>query len=80
MASARPATPFKAFVPALCSPSVSKFNGVHSLDLYFSGSFGADFSEIHFIGLKGEFSEVSLGFRVYTDQRGLHRSLRGSPL
>ena len=41
--------------------SVSKFNGVHSLDLYFSGSFGADFSEIHFIGLKGEFSEVSSG-------------------
>ena len=41
--------------------SVSKFNGVHSLDLYFCGSFGADFSEIHFIGLKGEFSEVSSG-------------------
>ncbi|KAG1670383.1 hypothetical protein FOA52_000143 [Chlamydomonas sp. UWO 241] len=35
----------------------SKFNGVHSLDLLFSGNFGADFTEIHFIGLKGDFSE-----------------------
>eukprot|EP00798_Chlamydomonas_sp_ICE-L_P003459 gene3459-13519_t len=32
---------------------VSKFNGVHCLDLYFSGTFGADFSEISF----GKFSE-----------------------
>mmetsp|Transcript_8931 Transcript_8931/g.19060 ORF Transcript_8931/g.19060 Transcript_8931/m.19060 type:complete len:208 (-) Transcript_8931:806-1429(-) len=36
---------------------VAKFNGVHSIDLYFSGCFGADFSEIHFIGFKGEYSE-----------------------
>lgn len=37
---------------------VAKFNGVHSIDLHFPESFGADQSEIHFIGLKGEFSEV----------------------
>eukprot|EP00877_Chromochloris_zofingiensis_P004677 jgi/Chrzof1/1420/Cz10g07110.t1 len=36
---------------------VAKFNGVHSIDLHFPESFGADQSEIHFIGLKGEFSE-----------------------
>jgi len=40
----------------LCSRQ-SKFNGVHSLDMLFTGSFGANFSEIHFIGLKGDFSD-----------------------
>lgn len=37
---------------------VAKFNGVHSLDLHFPATFGADQSEIQFVGLKGEFSEV----------------------
>ncbi|MEW5307164.1 MAG: hypothetical protein WDW38_002231 [Sanguina aurantia] len=36
---------------------VAKFNGVHALDLHFTGCFGADCSEIQFIGLKGEFTE-----------------------
>lgn len=36
---------------------VAKFNGVHSLDLLFTGNFGASCTEIHFIGLKGEFAE-----------------------
>ncbi|GAX83831.1 hypothetical protein CEUSTIGMA_g11255.t1 [Chlamydomonas eustigma] len=36
---------------------VSRFNGVHSIDMYFKGNFGADFTEIHFIGLKGDFTE-----------------------
>lgn len=37
---------------------VAKFNGVHSLDLHFPGTFGSDQSEIVFVGLKGEYSEV----------------------
>ena len=37
---------------------VSKFNGVHSIDLYLKGNFGADWTEVQFIGLKGDFSEV----------------------
>eukprot|EP00879_Flechtneria_rotunda_P025864 GHRR01027518.1.p1 GENE.GHRR01027518.1~~GHRR01027518.1.p1 ORF type:complete len:110 (+),score=25.96 GHRR01027518.1:1068-1397(+) len=36
---------------------VAKFNGVYSLDLHFPSTFGSDQAEIHFIGLKGEFSE-----------------------
>lgn len=36
---------------------VSKFNGVHSIDLYFPSNFGADGTEITFIAFKGEFSE-----------------------
>lgn len=38
---------------------VSKFNGVHSLDLHFPDNFGADATQINFIGLKGEFTEVA---------------------
>ncbi|KAL6753494.1 DUF1000-domain-containing protein [Haematococcus lacustris] len=36
---------------------VHKFNGVYSLDLYFTGNFGAEATEIQFIGFKGDFSE-----------------------
>jgi hypothetical protein len=36
---------------------VSKFGGVSCIDIHFTGNFGADFTEIDFIGLKGEFSE-----------------------
>ena len=36
---------------------VAKFNGVHSIDLYFPSNFGADATEIRFIAFKGEFSE-----------------------
>jgi hypothetical protein len=39
----------------LCS--AAKFNGVHSIDLYFPSNFGADHTCITFIGLRGEFSE-----------------------
>jgi hypothetical protein len=42
---------------------VAKFNGVHSIDMHFTGNFGADFTEISFIGLKGEFNEVGEGGR-----------------
>ena len=37
---------------------VTKFNGVHSIDLHFPSNLGgADATEIAFIGFKGEFSE-----------------------
>lgn len=36
---------------------VTKFNGVHSLDLHFPGNLGASSTSITFIGLKGDFSE-----------------------
>jgi hypothetical protein len=39
---------------------VAKFNGVHSLDLHFPATFGSDQCEIQFVGLKGEFQEVSV--------------------
>ncbi|KAL4424497.1 hypothetical protein ABPG77_006806 [Micractinium sp. CCAP 211/92] len=35
----------------------AKFNGVHSLDLYFPSNHGADHTTITFIGLRGEFAE-----------------------
>jgi hypothetical protein len=37
---------------------VAKFSGVHSIDLHFPGTFGLEQCEIHFVGLKGEYSEV----------------------
>jgi hypothetical protein len=36
---------------------VAKFNGVHCLDLHVPSSFGAEQTKIHFVGIKGEFSE-----------------------
>lgn len=36
---------------------VAKFNGVHSIDLHIPSNFGANVTEISFIGLKGEFEE-----------------------
>lgn len=36
---------------------VSKFNGVHSIDLYIPSNFGAEQTEVLFIGFKGDFSE-----------------------
>eukprot|EP00890_Picochlorum_soloecismus_P003370 jgi/Picsp_1/4033/NSC_01545-R1_protein len=36
---------------------VSKFNGVHSLDLHFPSNYGADTTEIRFIAFKGEYEE-----------------------
>lgn len=41
-----------------CMSRVPKFSGVHSIDLYIPSNFGADSTRIHFIGLKGEFTEV----------------------
>lgn len=35
----------------------TKFAGVHSLDLYIPRSLSAPESRIHFIGIKGEFTE-----------------------
>ena len=37
---------------------LTKFNGVHSVDLHIPANFGASHTRIHFIGLKGEFTEV----------------------
>ena len=36
---------------------MTKFAGVHSLDLYIPHSLGAPETKIHFIGIKGEFTE-----------------------
>ena len=36
---------------------VTRFNGVHSLDLHIPRSLAAPESKIHFIGLKGDFTE-----------------------
>lgn len=46
--------------PICCRPvdRVAKFGNVHTLTLHFQGTFGSDQSEITFIGLKGDFSEV----------------------
>ena len=38
---------------------VAKFNGVHTLILHIPENFGADHTRITFIGIKGEFTEVS---------------------
>lgn len=38
---------------------VAKFNGVHTLVLHIPDNFGADHTRITFIGIKGEFTEVS---------------------
>jgi hypothetical protein len=32
---------------------------VHAIDLHIPANFGADLTEVHFIGLKGEFMDVS---------------------
>ncbi|CAL5223627.1 g6169 [Coccomyxa viridis] len=37
---------------------VTKFNGVHCVDLHIPNNFGADSTKIHFIGFKGEFTEA----------------------
>ncbi|KAK9845719.1 hypothetical protein WJX81_000448 [Elliptochloris bilobata] len=36
---------------------LTKFNGVHSVDLHIPANFGAGHTRIHFIGLKGEFTQ-----------------------
>ena len=38
---------------------VAKFTGVHTLVLHIPDNFGADHTRITFIGIKGEFTEVS---------------------
>lgn len=38
---------------------VTKFSGVHCLDLHIPANFGADATVIDFIGFKGDFSKVS---------------------
>lgn len=37
---------------------VARFNGVHSLDLHFPDNFGAEATQINFIGFKGEYTEA----------------------
>lgn len=69
--AAMPPPPFRRCLPAC---RVSKFNGVHSIDLYIPANFGADCTEVVFVGFKGEFSErrrqVRGAFCVCEDGRG----------
>ena len=37
---------------------MTKFNGVHSVDLHIPRNFGADFTKIHFIAFKGEHTQA----------------------
>lgn len=41
---------------------MAKFASIRSLTLFFSENFGGDTTKISFIGLKGEFSEVSSSY------------------
>jgi hypothetical protein len=50
--------PIVQFVICEWTRRVPKFSGVHCIDLHIPINFGADFTRIHFIGLKGEFTEV----------------------
>lgn len=45
------------WVAGCCYVQVTKFAGVHSLDLYIPHSLGAPETKIHFIGIKGEFTQ-----------------------
>jgi len=53
-----PGWPESKIVPGACR--VAKFNGVHTLILHIPENFGADYTRITFIGIKGDFSEVGL--------------------
>ncbi len=39
---------------------MAKFSGVHCIDLHFPRNFGAESTKIHFIGFKGEHTQVNL--------------------
>ncbi len=52
---------------------IAKFNGVFALDLHFVGNFGADHSEINFIGLKGDFTEAR---RICVTVRSSHSEFK----
>lgn len=41
-----------------CGCSVTKFQGVHALNMYFPETLGADHTEIFFVGIKGEHVQV----------------------
>lgn len=49
-----------SFVTSAWLYRVAKFNGVHTLILHIPENFGADHTQITFIGIKGEFTEVGL--------------------
>ena len=46
---------------------VPKFSGVHCIDLHIPTNFGADSTKIHFIGFKGEFTEVCYSHEMHPD-------------
>ena len=43
---------------------MARFNNCESLSLYFDKNFGADETKICYIGLRGDFSEVTLTWNV----------------
>ena len=49
---------------------MTKFQGVHCLTLFFPGSLGADYTQIFFIGLKGEHTEVWRGVEAWSEGLG----------
>jgi hypothetical protein len=59
---------------------VAKFGSVHTLTLHFQGTFGSDQSEITFIGLKGDFSEVRGQHSAALHQRRCVASVVRGPL
>ena len=51
---------------------VPKFSGVHCIDLHIPTNFGANSTKIHFIGFKGEFTEVRATFINHVDAQRQH--------
>lgn len=39
---------------------IARFSSVHHLSIHISKNFGAESTRVYFIGLRGEYSEVSL--------------------
>lgn len=58
---------------------VAKFASIRSLTLFFSENFGGDTTKISFIGLKGEFSEVSSSY-FSISLTGILRRKRNEPI
>lgn len=56
--------------------SVTKFQGVHALNMYFPESLGAEFTEIFFVGIKGEHVEVRSPSDLRFVQRRMFCALR----
>lgn len=46
---------------------IARFSNVYHLSIHFSKNFGAETTKIFYIGLKGEWTEVSVGMEM-TDE------------